>query len=281
MALHKSFKPNTYVRPPFYSSLRNCIRLLLVTGLVILSLGRGDEFIKLALDLGGQSPGSQIITPIVFATSSLYVHKGKKDQTLSVPPSGLLRVTIGRGDDLAVENIPDFRDWFIRLAPDLASAAALTPDEGGLNIEGLAWDPHRQALLFGLRGPVPEGKPLVIPVRVKNLNVRWVTDNLEMLPPIRLSPVDPKSELGVRGLEYIESLGSFLVIIGRSISGSKAPFSLYRWDGRQAGTMKRLKVSFAEHMKPEDVCEGKVGGRPMLMFVDDGGGYQVLWLDRS
>ena len=30
----------------------------------------------------------------------------------------------------------------------------LIPDDGGLNVEALSWDPRRQALLFGLRTPV-------------------------------------------------------------------------------------------------------------------------------
>ena len=49
-------------------------------------------------------------------------------------------------------------------------------------------------------------------------------------------------------------------------------------EGRAAGKLRRLNVSFAEKMKPEGVTSGTVAGKPALLFVDDGGGYQLLWL---
>jgi hypothetical protein len=216
----------------------------------------------------------------VFATSSLFVKKSKKELGPTVPPSGLLRVTIGPDETLTAENIPNFRDWFIQHAPDIAAAANLEPDDGGLNIEGLAWDPHRRALLFGIRTPLVEGKPIVIPVRVKNPAGSWTIDNLEMSPPIRLSIETEGDEQGIRSIAYIESFGSFLMVVGKSTSDSKAPFTLYQWDGKETGATKRLAVSFARKMKPEGLTEGKVGGQPALIFMDDAGGYQVVPLDK-
>jgi hypothetical protein len=40
--------------------------------------------------------------------------------------------------------------------------------------------------------------------------------------------------------------------------------------------LRRRNVSFAEKMKPEGVTSGTIAGKPALLFVDDGGGYQVL-----
>lgn len=264
-----------------------------------------DALFELDLTPGGQKKGKLIRRPLaglaaeavddlegmafvknkgrrfVFITSSLYVKKSKNDSVSKVQPSGLLRVRLKSHDQLLTENLPGFRDWFVRQAPDLAASAAVTPDEGGLNIEGLAWDAARQALLFGVRTPVSGGKPVIIPVKIKKLNGAWTTENLKMLPPIRLSLDAAEGEQGIRDLQYIPARKSFLVIVGKTISESKAPFALYEWNGNQEGKVRRLNVSFAKKMKPEGVTGGTIGGKPVLLFVDDAGGFQVVWLNQK
>lgn len=215
----------------------------------------------------------------IFVASSLYVKKTKDGQSLRVPPSGLLRVTVNPDDSLSAENMPGFRDWFIQHASAIAASAKLVPDEGGLNIEGLAWDHERHALLFGARAPLSGASPLVIPVRVKDLDGPWTTDNLKMLPPIRLLPGPLGGARGIRSIEYVASRRAFLVVVGRAISGGTSPFELYEWKGGRRGKLRRLNVSFAEKMKPEGVTSGTIAGKPALLFVDDGGGYQTFWLD--
>jgi hypothetical protein len=214
----------------------------------------------------------------IFVASSLYVKKTKDGQSLRVPPSGLLRVTVNPDDSLSAENMTGFRDWFIQQAPAIAASAKLLPDEGGLNIEGLAWDHERHALLFGVRSPLSGASPLLFPVRLKDLDGPWTTDNLKMLSPIRLLLAAAGDARGVRSIEYIDSLHAFLVVVGRAISGGKAPFELYEWKGGRKGKMRRLDVSFAEKMKPEGVTSGTIAGKPALFFTDDGGGYQTLLL---
>jgi hypothetical protein len=213
----------------------------------------------------------------VFVASSLSVKKTKDGLSLRVPPSGLLRVKINSDDSLSAENMPGFRDWFIQHATAVASSAKLIPDEGGLNIEGLAWDHERKALLFGARTPLSGANPLVIPVRVKDLDGAWTTDNLKMLPPIRLLLGAAEGQRGIRSIEYVASRRAFLVVVGRAISGVAAPFALYEWKGGRRGKLRRLNVSFDGKVKPEGVTSGTVAGRPAILFVDDGGGYQVLW----
>ncbi len=217
----------------------------------------------------------------VFVTSSLSVKKTKDGQSLKVPPGGLLRVTVNSDDSLSAENMSGFRDWFIQNAPAVTASANHIPDEGGLNIEGLAWDHERHALLFGLRTPLSGTSPLVIPVRVKDLDGPWTTDNLKVLPPIRLFLGATGGPQGIRSIEYVASRHAFLVVVGKAISGGKAPFELYEWKGGHRGKLRRLDVSFAAKMKPEGVTSGTVAGKPALLFVDDGGGYQVLWLDKT
>jgi len=240
--------------------------------------------------LQGLSPGSiddlEAMTLVeengrryVFVTSSLYVKKAKKD-VLDVPPSGVLRVTVNPDDTLSAENMPGLREWLIGAYSQLAAAAQTKPDDGGLNIEGLAWDKRRHALLFGVRTPAPDGKPLVLPIKVKDLTGPWTTANLEAQPPVQLSVETALGEQGIRGLSNEPDHDAFLVITGKSIGDSNAPFALYEWGGA-GGEVRRFDVAFAKKMKPEGITRGTIGGRKALVIVDDGGGFQVVWADQQ
>jgi hypothetical protein len=243
--------------------------------------GLADDSID---DLEGMTLAEENGRQFVFVASSLCLKKVREDpeeKPVRVPSNGLLRVEINPDHGLSAENMPGFRDWLIRNEPGLADAATRKPNDEGLNIEGLAWDRNRHALLFGVRSPAPEGKLLVIPVKVNDLAGPWTTDNLEASAPILLSPEPESDTQGIRSLEYIEDLGSFLVVVGNSREHSKIPFTLYEWDGQSAGALRRLPISFARGMKPEGMTAGTVGGKRVLLFVDDAGGYQMSPLDAA
>jgi hypothetical protein len=247
-----------------------------------LAAGAADDLEGMALvEEGGRR--------YVFITSSMRV-RSAKDDSLFLSPSGVLRVAIGPEEPdktpeedatLAAENMPDFRDWLIRAYPQLAASARIKPDEGGLNIEGLAWDRNRHALLFGLRTPEPDGKPLILPVKVKNLAGPWTTGNLEAQAPIHLSIEPLGYDQGIRGLYNKPDREDFLAIIGKATKGSQAPYSLYQWNGDAGGAARRLNVVFARKMKPEGITRGMIGGRAAFVIVDDAGGFQVIWDDKN
>jgi hypothetical protein len=207
--------------------------------------------------------------------------KKKRDRAEPAPArAGLLRIAIGRGTSLQTEIIPNFRKWFVANTPAIGKAARWIPDDGGLNVEGLSWDPTSRALVFGLRTPVPDGRPLLVRVRVKDVAGPWSLDNLEMLEPVSLQIDTSKGEQGVRSIEYDPSRGASLVVVGNSTSASKAPFRLYLWDGNERGEVKRFAdVRFAKKMKVEGVSHGTIAGRGAVVFVDDGGGYRAVWDD--
>ena len=206
------------------------------------------------------------------------IKKNRKGK-LSAARESLIRVRLVGGVPQA-EIIPCFRYWLIENAPILGKSPNLVPDHGGLNIEGLAWDPNQNALVFGLRTPVCKGRPLILRVRVKDPTGMWNLSNLEMLPPVTLAIEGANGSQGIRTIEHDPSRGVFLVIVGNAISRSKSPFALYSWDGNAEGRVKRFKrVSFHGKMKPEGITHGTIGGRGVIMFVDDAGGYQFLWDD--
>jgi hypothetical protein len=231
-------------------------------------------------------------TRLLFVSSSLCLKKKKTKKKkeakaikknrkgkLSAARESLIRVRMV-GAVPEAEIIPCFRYWLIENAPILGKSPNLVPDDGGLNIEGLAWDPNQNALVFGLRTPVKDGRPLILRVRVKDPTGIWNLSNLEMLPPVTLAIEGANGSQGIRTIEHDPSRGVFLVVIGNAVSHTKSPFTLYSWDGNAEGTVKRFKhLSFHEKMKPEGITHGTIGGRGVIMFVDDAGGYQFLWDD--
>jgi hypothetical protein len=69
-------------------------------------------------------------------------------------------------------------------------------------------------------------------------------------------------------------------VAGNATSASKSKFRLYSWDGQEHGIVQRFEdVRFDKKMKVEGVTHGTIGGRGAIVFVDDAGGYQVLWDD--
>jgi hypothetical protein len=108
----------------------------------------------------------------------------------------------------------------------------------------------------------------------------WRLSNFEMLPPVSLAIKADRGEQGIRTIGFDSSRGVWLIVAGNSTSASKAPFALYSWDGNAQGVVHHFEhVRFHKRMKVEGVTHASVGGRGAIVFVDDGGGYQVLWDD--
>ena len=216
----------------------------------------------------------------IFAAPSLSIKPGskKKGKDDKARPSALLRIAVGEDGSLTAEYIPEFRDWFVANVPAVAPDADNDPDYGGLNIEGLAWDPERQAILFGVRTPVLTNGPIVVPVKIKDLAGPWASSNLEAQQPILLHLEHANGNQGVRGMTRGRDGKGFLMTVANATSDDQAGFSVYEWDGNAEGVVKRLPYTFAKKMKPEGLTVGTVGGKPALVFVDDNGGFQVVWL---
>jgi hypothetical protein len=224
-----------------------------------------------------------IVTPSLSLKQRKKLRKKISKRGKAAPSRGvLLRISVDEREQFNAEAMAGFRSWITDNAPELGKSPGLLPDDRGLNVEGLGWDPDQQALLFGLRTPVVNKKPLILRVRLKQISGPWETGNLEMLPSIRLEIEETKDEQGIRAMGYDPSRGAWLVVIGNSTSSSKARFGLYSWDGNAQGVVRRFKgVRFSRRMRVEGVTYGTIGGRGAIVFVDDLGGYQVLWSDES
>ena len=84
----------------------------------------------------------------------------------------------------------------------------------------------------------------------------------------------------MRAMSLDQSTGVSLITLGNPPAPPNAPFRLYSWDGNPRGELRYYEhVRFHRRMKVEGVTRGTVGGRNAVIFVDDGGGYQLLWAD--
>ena len=237
-------------------------------------------------DLEGLAIGESGNRRYIFALPSQSLKKRKNWQNrkrskrgkLFPPRNGLLRIFTENSTQFRAEIIPDFRGWLIENAPELGKASRYLPDDGGLNLEALGWHPVDQTLLLGLRTPVLKRKPVILRVRIKQVDGPWELQNFEMLPAVALQIEDSNGEQGIRSIEYDPSRNASLVVVGNSTSSSKAPFRLYVWDGNELGEVTRIShIKFHKKMRVEGVARGTIYGRGALVFVDDCGGYQVLW----
>ena len=160
----------------------------------------------------------------------------------AVERESLLRVTMSAGREHQAEIIPGFRSWLLDNTPDLGrkwrKSWRRIPDDGGLNVEGLAWHPSSQEMQFGLRTPVIDGRPIILRVRVKDVGGIWNLSNFEVLPPVMLAIEPSECERGIRTMEYDPASGLVLIVTGNARSGEKVPFQLCAWDGNAKGIVK-------------------------------------------
>lgn len=187
---------------------------------------------------------------------------------------GLVRVRYSPEGDLPAEAMDGFRAWLVAHEPTLAASGLREPDAGGLNVEGLAWDAHAGALLFGLRGPAVPGRVTLIHIPV-DVGGKWTTESLGS--PTLLSAEVPRAAApqGIRDISWDARTGGFLVLLGRSASHGDAPFRLATWTQGDE-TVRPLDVSFHRTAKPEGVTTFSLGDERRILIVDDGGGYAVL-----
>ena len=243
-----------------------------------------DDFESMAIARDGAAYCLVVATSFSLKVRSHNTRKKSERGKPAIERESLLRITAAESAEPQAEIIPGFRGWLIEQTPDLGKAWRKSwrriPDDGGLNIEGLAWNPITKELLFGLRTPVIDNKPVILRVRVKNIGGIWNLNNFEMMPPVFLDLVPGDGERGIRTMEFDPSRKGILIVTGNSTSQSNAPFELYEWDGNPKGKVKRFDaVRFDPKFRVEGVTPGTIAGRPALIFVDDRGGYQVLWGD--
>lgn len=139
----------------------------------------------------------------------------------------------------------------------LAAAAARTPEDGGINLEGLAATPGG-GLLIGFRSPVPSGRALLVPL--ENPKEIMAGQPVRLGEPILLD----LDTLGIRDLAW--SGREWFCIAGRSGGGGTA--RLYRWQPGDTGAVRIDHTGF-KLANPEALTVVGPPESPRLLVLSD------------
>jgi hypothetical protein len=185
---------------------------------------------------------------------------------------GLVRFTFDatREQVGAVESISGLKRF---LTDNVADLHGMSDENGGINIEGLAWDPNRQCLLLGLRSPLIEGQALVVPLRLRQADAVFSSSNLEVIDgkAIKL----PLGDAGIRSLEYDYGRKLFQVISGAAEDKEALDFRLWEWNGSDTRPELRESRIFDRKLKPEGVTRVRLPSGDFTFIVFDTSRYAV------
>jgi hypothetical protein len=144
-------------------------------------------------------------------------------------------------------------------------------DDGGINVEGLAWDPNGKRLLLGLRSPVVEGQALIVPLKLRDPQGAFSFDNMEVegRKAIRLA-LDGGA---IRSIEYDELRKTFRLITGAGPNAEKMDFKLWEWSANGQAPALRETDTFDRRLKPEGITRVTSGDQNYTFIVFDTNGY--------
>lgn len=251
-------------------------------GLLFVDNSRPGEVFWVRLDRAGRQVGDTVAVSlgvevqdqegITSDGASFYV-VGSQSKAKAGERPGLVRFRFdpGRGRAEQVESLSGLKQFLAERVSELRGLADSKAKEGGMSVEGLAWEPRGGRLLLGLRSPIVDGQALVVPLKLRDPRGTLSYDNLEVGEAIRL----PLGGLGVRSIEYDARAGVYRIIAGAAEDQEKTDFGLWEWDGAGARPGLRETRKFDRSLKPEGVTRASAGGRDFLVVVFDSGGYTV------
>jgi hypothetical protein len=250
--------------------------------------GRSDEVFVMQVDATGQQVGN--VTAIRLGATvenpEGITHDGSRFYVVSSASSpkdaeknSIVRFAFDPASQTVsnVEVIPDIRMLLTSRVPALRGEGEKKGKDGGLNIEGIAWDPQNQRLLLGLRSPIPAGQALVVPLKMRDAAGPFTADNInfEAATPVQLS----LGGAGVRDIQYDSRLQGFLLISGAPENQDKGDFSLWQWDG---SSQPVRRIALQPDMKPEAITEFKMGDQGFMLILGDESRYVTFdYIDLS
>lgn len=256
-------------------------------GVYFIDDSKPGQIFWMEVDQSGKQVGEQV-KPIDFGASvadpegiaygaSFFYVVGSQSHAEVGERNALVRFAFDSGNQsmTKVDVIANLRDFLIEKVPELKETSERAGNDGGLNVEGIAWDIPNERLLLGLRSPLVGGKALVIPVKLREPLGPFSKENLDVAgSAIQLS----LGGLGIRDIQYDARSASFLIIAGPSSHGeTTAEYSLWEWNGdanqSNPDASPRELTKLDSKMKPEGVTRAEIGGRKFIFVVGDGSSY--------
>lgn len=254
-------------------------------GVLFVDNGREGQVFWMGLDRNGKQDGAikpiglgvgiQDIEGITTDGKHFYV-VSSQSRPKAIASEGLVRFKFdARSQSVeGVEAISGLKSFLLENVAELREEGDKKGKHGGLNIEGLAWDPRRNRLLLGLRSPIHDGQALVVPLKLRDRQGAFSIDNLEVegSHAIRLN----LRGVGIRGMEYDGRAERFRIISGAAEDQDQTDFGLWEWNGDDKQPALRETNRFDNSLKPEGVARATAGGRDFIIVVFDANGYTVI-----
>jgi pSer/pThr/pTyr-binding forkhead associated (FHA) protein len=249
---------------------------------------RLDEIVWMPVDQSGKQAGATKPIPLGASIADLeaitydghdyFYVTGSQSNPNDGDKNAIARFKFDAGRQAVtnIEVISGLRDFLLANVTELKGEGEKPGKEGGLNIEGLAWDPKHSRLLLGLRSPQMNGNALIVPVAMRNAGGAFAIDNLGIAASTIQLPLEG---LGIRDLHYDTRLDSFLIIAGApEHHEKKLGFKLWQWSGDSTEQDPGLQAltDLDQGMKPEGVARFESGGRDFIFIVGDVGSYTKL-----
>ena len=254
-------------------------------GVLFVDNGREGQVFWMSLDQNGRQVGAikavglgvsiEDIEGITTDGTHFYV-VSSQSRPKAIATEGLVRFKFdARSQSIeGVESISGLKRFLVENVAELREEGDRKGKDGGVNIEGLAWDPRQGRLLLGLRSPFVDGHALLVPLRLRDQRGAFSIDNLEVegSKAIRLS----LGGIGIRSIEYDGRANVFRIISGAAENQNQTDFGLWEWNGDERQPVLRETNRFDSSLKPEGVARATAGGRDFMIIVFDASGYTVM-----
>jgi hypothetical protein len=254
-------------------------------GVLFVDNGRKGQVFWMKLDQNGKQAGEikalelgigiEDIEGITTDGTYFYV-VSSQSRPKAIASEGLVRFKFdARSQSIeGAASISGLKTFLVENVTELREEGDRKGKAGGLNIEGIAWDPRQGRLLLGLRSPVIDGQALLVPLRLRDPRGAFSIDNLEVegSKVIRLS----LGGIGIRGVEYDGRAKVFRIISGAAEDQDATEFGLWEWNGDGKRPALREMNRFDKTLKPEGVARATAGNRDFLIVVFDAGGYTIM-----
>ena len=198
---------------------------------------------------------------------------GSQSKAKGTDQAGLARFTFDAASQRAVgtQAASGLKKFLADNVDELRGLENTKYNDGGINVEGIAWDPQNKRLLLGLRSPVVEGNALVVPLKLRDQKAALSFDNLEVegRKAIRL----PLNGAGIRSIEWDVARKAFFLITGAGPNSEKMDFKTWEWSGNGATPALRELETFDRRLKPEGITRVSTGARDFVFIVFDTSGY--------